>query len=279
MALDLGRHLASLHDRLRFHPVGKRIRASHAGQPVLDTTDAMVVWEPRRVVPMYAVPRAHITATLTPCTTPAPPPDAPPVVGPVRFGWHFHDGESFTIGVGDASFEAAGFVAADPDLGGRVIVEWAPFDWVEEDTPVTGHPHDPFKRIDVLPSSRHVVVSSGGTVLADTTRAVALYETGLPVRWYVPRDDVRLDLLEPSAATSVCAYKGQAAYFSQRSGDGEVDEDGVDIAWTYADPLHEAAAVKDHVCFYAERTDLTVDGVDLPRPDTLWRSRRTAELA
>ena len=121
-----------------------------------------------------------------------------------------------------------------------MIVEWAPFDWVEEDTAVTGHPHDPFKRIDVLPSSRHVVVSSGGTVLADTTRAVALYETGLPVRWYVPRDDVRLDLLEPSDATSVCAYKGQATYFSlRRHGD---DADAVDIAWTYVDPLHEAAA-------------------------------------
>jgi uncharacterized protein (DUF427 family) len=276
MALDLGRHLASLNDRLRFHPVGKRIRATHAGQPVLDTTEAMVVWEPRRVVPMYAVPRDDITATLTPCPTPSPPPQMPPVIGPVRFGWHFHDGESVTIGVGDAVFEAAGFIAADPDLGGRVIVEWAPFDWVEEDTAVTGHPHDPFKRIDVLGASRRVVVSLGGTVLADTTRPVALYETELPVRWYVPRDDVRLDLLAPSDSTTVCAYKGQATYFSVA---GRDDEEAVDVAWTYVDPLHEAAAVKDHLCFYAERTDLTVDGVDVPRPDTLWRSRRDAELA
>ena len=103
------------------------------------------------------------------------------------------------------AFEAAGFIAADPDLGGRVIVEWAPFDWIEEDTPVTGHPHDPFKRIDVLPTAGVSSSPSAGTVLADTTRAVALYETRLPVRWYVPRDDVRLDLLESTAATSVCA--------------------------------------------------------------------------
>ena len=73
MALDLGRHLWSLHDQLRFHSVDRRIRASYAGQPVLDTTDAMVVWEPRRVVPMYAVPREDIVATLTPCPTQEPP--------------------------------------------------------------------------------------------------------------------------------------------------------------------------------------------------------------
>jgi uncharacterized protein (DUF427 family) len=158
-----------------------------------------------------------------------------------------------------------------------VIVEWAPFDWLEEDTPVTGHPHDPFKRVDVLPSSRHVVVSYRGTVLADSTRPVAVYETQLPVRWYVPRDDVRLDLLTASNATSVCAYKGQATYFSVTSGD---DQDAIDIAWTYADPLHEVAAVKDYLCFYAERSDLTVDGVDVPRPDTFWSPRRrTVERA
>jgi uncharacterized protein (DUF427 family) len=73
----------------------------------------------------------------------------------------------------------------------------------------------------------------------------------------------------------VCAYKGQATYFSLASG----DEEAADLAWTYVDPLHEVAAVKDHVCFYAERSDLTVDGVEVPRPDTLWSSRRAAELA
>jgi uncharacterized protein (DUF427 family) len=276
MALDLGRHEASLFDRLRYQPVAKRIRASHDGHPVLDTTDALAVWEPRRVVPMYAVPRADVVATLTPCPISQPPPDLPPVLGPVRFGWHFHDGESFTIEVGGSSFEAAGFVAADPDLGGRVIVEWAPFDWSEEGVPVLGHPHDPFKRLDVLPSDRHVVVSVGGTVLADTRRPVALFETMLPVRWYVPRDDVRMDLLTPSDATSTCAYKGHATYFSLASSS---DDELTDVAWTYVDPLHEVALIKDLLCFWAERTDLTIDGVDVPRPDTLWRSRKSAQLA
>jgi uncharacterized protein (DUF427 family) len=276
MALDLGRHQASLLATLRYQPVAKRIRASRDGDPVLDTTDALVVWEPRRVVPMYAVPRGDVRALLVPCPTPSPPPDLPPVLGPARFAWHFHDGESFTVQAGGTSFEAAGFVPADPDLGGRMIVEWAPFDWSEEGVPVVGHPHDPFKRLDVLPSDRHVVVSSGGTVLADSRRAVALFETMLPVRWYLPRDDVRMELLWPSDATSTCAYKGHATYFSLAS---SPDDELTDVAWTYPDPLPEAALVKDLVCFYAERTDLTVDGVDVPRPDTLWRSRKSAELA
>ena len=276
MALDLGRQQASLFGQLRFQPVDKRIRASYDGHPLLDTTDALVIWEPRRVVPMYAVPRDDFVADLTPCPTAAAPPDAPPVIGPAHFEWHFHDGSSYTIEVGGTSFEAAAFVADDPDLGGRVIVDWMPFDWVEESAPMTGHPHDPFKRLDVLPSDRHVVVASGGTVLADTRRAVAIYETFLPVRWYIPRDDVRMDLLTPSDATSTCAYKGHARYFSLA--DASSDESH-DIAWTYPEPLHEVALVKDLVCFYSERTDLTVDGVDVPRPDTLWRSRKSAELA
>ena len=275
MAISLGRHLMSLTDQLRFEPVTKRVRASYAGSPLLDTVDALVVWEPRRVVPMYAVPRADVVATLTPCPTPDPPPDLPPILGPVHFEWHFHEGESFTLDLQGRSFEAAGFVAADADLGGRVVVDYLPFDWVEESAPMTGHPHDPFKRLDVLPSDRHVVVSVGGQVLADTRRAVAIYETHLPVRWYVPPEDVRADLLTDSDATSTCAYKGVATYFSLRDGDDET----TDLAWTYVEPLHEAEQVRGHLCFYAERTDLSVDGVDVPRPDTLWRSRRSAEMA
>ncbi|NUR07137.1 MAG: DUF427 domain-containing protein [Nocardioidaceae bacterium] len=275
MALDLSAHAASLFDQLRYSPTPKRVRASYDDRPVLDTRDAYLVWEPRRVVPMYGVPPGDVLAELTPCPTPEVPGDLPPVLGPARFGWHFHDGGSFTMTVAGKAFEAQAFAPADPDLDGRLVVDWAPFDWVEEEEPVTGHPHDPFKRLDVLPSSRHVVVRLGDQVLADTTRAVALYETGLPVRWYVPADDVRTDLLTPSEATSTCAYKGHASYFSLAGSDDET----VDLAWTYRAPLHEAAAVKDLLCFYAERTDLTVDGVDVPRPDTLWRSRRQAEHA
>lgn len=272
MALRVGQHLMSLTDQLRFEPVGRRIRASYQGEPVLDTTGAALVWEPRRVVPMYAVPGADVLATLTPCATPEPPAELPPILGPVNFGWHLLDGESFTLHVAGRAFEAAAFRPADPDLEGRIVVEWEPFEWVEENQPVTGHPHDAFKRIDVLRSDRHVEVGLGDQVLADTRRAIALYETHIPVRWYLPRDDVRMELLVPSGSTSVCAYKGHASYFSVGP-----DPEGTDVAWTYVDPLDEVAVVRDHICFYSERTDLTVDGVEVPRPRTPWSSPRDQE--
>src|SRR3954454_7611129 len=274
MALQLGPHLRSLNDRLRMEPVGKRIRASAGAVPVLDTRSAVLVWEPRRVVPMFAVPEADLAARLEPHEAPEPPRGLPEVLGPARFEWHFHEGRSVTLVAGGRSFEGAGFLPADPDLAGRVIVDWAPFDWVEEDTPVTGHPHDPFKRIDVLRSDRHVVVSLDGQVLADSRRAVAVYETHLPVRWYFPSEDVRMDSLTWSPATSVCAYKGEASYLSALSG-----ADGSDIGWTYRSPLSEVAEIAGHVCFFSERSDLVVDGVTEDRPETLWSpSRRTEAM-
>ena len=273
MAVHLGQHLMSLTDQLRVEPVTRRVRASCDGTPVLDTEDAMLVWEPRRVVPMYAVPETDLLVPITPVPTVEHPADLPPILGPVNFGWHLHDGQSYSLSVAGTDLPGVAFAPADPDLGGRLVVEWAPFEWVEEDQPVTGHPHDPFKRIDLLAAHRRIQVSVDGTLLADTTRGVALHETHIPVRWYLPREDVRLDLLEPSPTTSTCAYKGQASYLSLRGGTAATE----DVAWTYLDPLPEVAAIRGLVCFYAERTDLVIDGAAVPRPWTPWSSPQEAE--
>ena len=140
---------------------------------------------------------------------------------------------------------------------------------------MTGHPHDPFKRLDVLPSDRHV---RGVLRRADAgrhdRRAVAVYESHIPVRWYVPPDDVRLDLLTPSDSTSLCAYKGAATYFSVADDPGG---EGADVAWTYVDPLHEVARSRTTCASTAERTDLSVDGVDVPRPGRSWSSPEDQE--
>lgn len=275
MAMRMGEHLMGLLGELRYEPVTRRVRASLGAVPVLDTSDALLVWEPRRVVPLYAVPPADVIAALVPCPPPEVPEQLPPVLGPVSFGWHHTPGHSYDIVVGDRTLPAAGFAPDDPDLGGRVVVEWGPFDWLEESHPVVGHPHDPFKRIDLLPSDRHVVVRVGGAVLADTHRAVALHETSLQVRWYLPHDDVMTDLFVGSPTTSTCAYKGHASYVSLRpDAVPDLSEDARhDIAWTYPHPLHEVAAVKGMFCFWAERTDLELDGVEVPRPLTPWSSR------
>ncbi|PKW27103.1 DUF427 domain-containing protein [Phycicoccus duodecadis] len=274
MATLLGRHLMGLVDTLRIEPTARRVRAALDGHPVLDTTDAFLVWEPRRVVPMYAVPPADIAAELVPTTPVDPPPSLPPVLGPVNFAWHTTPGQDHDLLVAGRTLPRVAFTPADPDLGGRVVLEWAPFAWVEEAQPVTGHPHDPFKRIDVLPSERHVVVRLGGVTLADTRRAVAVHETHLPVRWYVPHDDVVTELLVGSPSTSTCAYKGHAIYVSLAPGSvpGVAEGEGVDLAWTYTHPLAEVSAIRGMVCFYAERTDLELDGLAVPRPVTPWSS-------
>lgn len=156
----------------------------------------------------------------------------------------------------------------DPDLPGRVTVDWDAADaWFEEDERVLVHPRDPYHRIDTFATSRHVRVLLDGTVLADTTRATALHETGLPPRYYLPRSDVRLDLLVPSPTRTQCAYKGSATHWSARVG-GQVVED---VAWGYEDEVRrEGEAVRGLLAFYDERVDTEVDGVITDRPRTMW---------
>jgi uncharacterized protein (DUF427 family) len=154
-----------------------------------------------------------------------------------------------------------------PDLAGYVAIPWDQVDaWYEEDEPLIAHAVDPYHRVDVRRSSRHVVVSSGGFVIADSTRPSALFETGLPTRWYLPREDVSAELI-PSDLQTECAYKGVASYFSVRAGDDAPLEN---IAWTYPEPRHDAAGVRDFVCFFNEAVDLDVDGERQERPETPW---------
>ena len=184
----------------------------------------------------------------------------------MNFSLHTCPGQSLDVHVGQHVLVATAFRPDDPDLAGYVSLDFDAFTWLEEDEEAVGHPHDPFKRTDTLQSSRHVVVALSGMVLADTTRAVALLETGLPTRWYIPRDDVRMDLLELSSHWTTCAYKGHASYYSVEGSQAA----GRDIAWTYPEPLHDAERVRDLVCFFSERTDLSVDGEHLDRPVTPW---------
>jgi uncharacterized protein (DUF427 family) len=152
---------------------------------------------------------------------------------------------------------------ADADLEGYVVVDWHAADrWLEEDEEIVGHPRDPFHRIDIRQSSRHVAITVEGELLAESHRPTLLFETGLPVRHYLPREDVRMDALEPSDRRTTCAYKGHASYFSAPA--------APDIAWTYLDPLTEAQQIRGLVAFFDERTDVTVDGEQQERPRTQW---------
>jgi uncharacterized protein (DUF427 family) len=255
MAIDLTRQYKRDLVELRYLNTPKWLRAQLGGRTVLDTRDAMLVWEPRRPVPFYAVPPADLDLHLTE-HEPAPvPAGLGPVLPPSHLDWHLVPGRSLHLdGFGEVAFGPE-----EPALGGRLVLHWDPFTWTEEGEPVIGHPHDPLARIDVLDSDRHVRVEIGGVTVADSTRPKALFETHLPVRWYLPRDDVRMDLLTPSDFRTVCAYKGEASYLSA--------EGAPDVAWYYPEPLHDAVPVRDLVCFWRAAT-VYVDGetVDTSMP-------------
>ncbi|MGH9023908.1 MAG: DUF427 domain-containing protein [Acidimicrobiia bacterium] len=142
-----------------------------------------------------------------------------------------------------------------------VRFDWKAMDaWFEEDDEALIHPRDPYHRVDILASSRHVEVTVNGVKVADSRQPLALFETGLRTRWYLPLVDVRMDLLRPSTTSSGCPYKGVASYWSLEAG-GELFED---LVWSYRTPILESIKLTGRACFWPEKSDtveLLVDGI------------------
>jgi uncharacterized protein (DUF427 family) len=264
--------------QLRYEPISKRIRGVVGGQVVIDTDRALLVWEPKRVVPSYAVPLDELKdLTISPAQAaagePAPAEVAAPHLGDrpvydpsVPFAVHTTAGEVLDLRLADAERRGAAFRPADDVLSEYVIVDFDAVDeWFEEDERNVAHPRDPFHRIEIVHSSRSVRVERDGELLAASTRPYLLLEAPLPVRYYLPPEDVSEGLLQPSSTRTSCAYKGQATYWSLESED--------DIAWSYPEPLREAAEVTNRIAFFNERVDLVVDGTRLERPVTPWSPR------
>jgi len=264
---------------LRHEPIEKRIRATLGDQVVIDSTRALLVWEPKRVVPTYAVPRDDVAgeiiagAPVADDARPGVPAMAAPHLGrrlvydpSIPFSAHTTEGEAVTVRVAGVDRNAAAFRPADPDLADHLLLDFGAFDaWYEEDERNVAHPRDPFHRVDVLHSSRHVRIELDGTLLAESTSPYLLFEPPLPVRYYFAAQDVHMELLEPSDRLTYCAYKGEASYWSvggQR-----------DLAWCYRQPLHDASEVVDRIAFFNERVDVVVDGVSQERPITPWSPR------
>jgi len=263
---------------LRFEPTEKRVRAMIEASVVVDSTRAVLIWEPRRVVPSYAVPREDVRADLQPSEQQTGDASADdgyrmpdlagvPVLTPeIPFQVHSTDGRALDLRTARQTRQAVAFELADPDLDGYLNLDFDGFDeWLEEDEPIVSHPRDPFSRIDLRRSSRRIRVELDGTVLAESERPLIVFETGLPVRYYLPREDVRATL-HPTTTRTACAYKGQASYWSAEVGDRMIQ----DLAWSYPAPLPDAADLVDLVCFFDEKTDLVVDGVTRERPVTPW---------
>ena len=269
MAVDMGSLFMRNLGELRVQPTRKRVRAKIDGETIVDSSRAVLVWEPKRVVPAYAVPVEDVVGGTRPTSDPAEGDGRDysriPVWDP-RVPFAVRTTAGRPVAVGPDERPVAGFIAEDADLGGYVVLDFDGFDtWLEEDEEIISHPHDPFSRIDIRDSSARYQLALDGEPVVDTTRARILFETGLPPRHYVPRGDVLVDLA-PSSATSTCAYKGVATYHSPII-DGHPVEG---LVWSYESPLSDGEGVRGRLCFFDERMDVTIDGVALPRPKTYW---------
>lgn len=169
----------------------------------------------------------------------------------------------FTVRVNGAVAKNAAWLveesSAHPQLAGHFAFAWPAMDaWYEEDEQIRFHPHDPYHLIDVRASSRHVKVLLRGTVMAETRRPVLLFEAGLPPRYYIPKVDVRMDLLSLTDKSTHCAYKGMASYYSAHPNEGETVEN---IAWFYPFPNYQYAPIQNLVAFPQRQVDaFLVDG-------------------
>ena len=236
---------ASTRGRVRVEHGAKRIRAYLGGVLVADTTRPLLVWE-KPYYPTYYFPSADVRTALF-------SEEAGISHSPSR-----GDAKVFTVRAGGQERAGAALLYEDSpfeELRDTVRLDWAAMDaWFEEDEEVFTHPRDPYTRVDILPSSRHVRVEVQGVTVADSASPTLLFETGLPVRYYLPKTDVRMDLLTPTETASRCPYKGQASYWSL-----VLDETLVqDVAWSYRTPLPESQSIAGLVCFYAEK--VYVDG-------------------
>jgi uncharacterized protein (DUF427 family) len=237
---------------VRVEQGAKRVRAYLAGRLVADTKRPFLVWE-IPYYPAYYVPLADVVADLEP-------------TGKTEHSPSRGEAQILDVRVpGATSGSAAKRYPDSPlePLRDLVRLEWAAMDeWLEEDEPVYTHPRDPYKRVDILASSRHVRVEVDGVTVADSARSHILYETGLPPRYYLPLPDVRTELLSASDTVSHCPYKGTAGYWSVDTGHGVRQ----DLVWIYRSPLPESQKVAGLACFYNEKVDLYVDGELQDRP-------------
>jgi uncharacterized protein (DUF427 family) len=241
-------------ERGRTEPAPRRVRGYFDNILVFDTTRALYVWEvpyyPQYYIPLSDVRMEHVPDDDHPQRT---------QLGPSRL--HSLTSAQRTSKAAARVYDTNG----GGPVAGYVRFEWDPLTWFEEDERITGHPRNPYVRIDALRSHRHVRVEIDGVVLAETHSPILLFETGLPTRYYFDRTDVNYEHLETSTTQTVCAYKGiTSGYWSARIG----DQVHPDIAWTYDYPTSQVAPITGLIAFYNETVDTFLGGVKLPRPRT-----------
>lgn len=246
-----------------FEESPRRVRVTFGGETLADTKHAMLLRE-AGCVPVYYFPEEDVRTDLM-------QPTHHKTLCP-------HKGEAsyWSVAVGANRVENGVWSYLHPlpeasPIKGYRSFYWNKMDhWYEEEEEVFVHARDPYKRVDVLRGSRHVRVVLGGETVAESRSPRLVIETGHLLRYYLPRQDVRMDLLEPSSTTSRCPYKGKAVYWTAKIA-GETYEDTV---WSYEEPVPECPKIKDLMCFFNENVDaLYVDGEQQVVPKTKWSRR------
>jgi uncharacterized protein (DUF427 family) len=244
---------------LYLEPTPKRLRVEVGGVTVADSRRAMMLHESGQQ-PIYYFPPQDVRADVLE--------DSDRHTRCPKKG----DASYYTIRAGGEEVKDGAWYYPDPLPGAPPIKGLIAFyfnrmgRWLEEGEQIGVHPRDPYHRVDVLATDRHIRISLDGTLLAETERALALFESNLPTRWYLPIEDVRAEL-ERSETVTRCPYKGTASYYSVKL------EGGKDLLWYYEQPLDEVGRIKGLACFFNEKVDVELDGELQQRPDSPWSHR------
>ncbi|MEM9746796.1 MAG: DUF427 domain-containing protein [Actinomycetota bacterium] len=223
-------------NKLLFSAFPRRLRAVFNGETIADSENAMLLHE-TNIFPVVYLPVADVSMhvlTKTDRSTHCP---------------YKGDASYWTITVGDRSEENAVWGYETPIesaawLTGYVSIEFARADrWFDEDDEIFGHIRDPYHRVDARPTSRRYQVHLGDEVVADTTGAFVISETGASNRIYIPPADIRIEQFTASATTTHCPHKGDSTYWSH------TESGTADVAWSYERPLEEASRVAGYWSF------------------------------
>jgi uncharacterized protein (DUF427 family) len=237
-------------ERLRYiEPLRRRMSGELGGSTVVQSDGAVLLFEPARY-PVAYFPIGDIAdGTLRSAEHESTHPD----LGKTKW---------FDVVGGEGQVARRGaWQHVDPPPQAKAVRDTVAFAWramdafYEEDERILGHAADPYHRIDIRRTSRHLVVRELGEVVADTVAPLVLYESGFAPRWYVPRDDIVGEALHAVEGQTFCPYKGLASYY-------DVGETRT-AAWSYRAPFEEVSRIADLVSFYPEKLAITLDGEKL----------------
>jgi uncharacterized protein (DUF427 family) len=225
-------------------PLRRRLRAELGGSTVVQSDDAVLLFEPGRY-PVAYFPLAGFAEGALRQTD--------------HRSQHRDLGDTAWFEVIGATRQAArgawqhvALPAQAAILGDKVALAWRAMDgFYEEDDRILGHAADPYHRIDIRRTSRRLAVRASDRVVADTSNPLVLYESGFAPRWYMPRADVVAEALTQVELQTFCPYKGIASYY---------DIDGIrHAAWSYRTPFDEMAAIGDLVSFEPDKVEVILD--------------------